>query len=146
MINKKNAIVKISPASQKEADFIKKKLLKFNNSQIPFTQKQPYILKNYVIKRKGKIIAGINTTLCYWNILYIGILFVDEKFRKNKLGSFLLQKAENEAKRKGAALAHLDTFDFQAKNFYVKHGYKVFGTLTNCPSGHKRYFLKKTLK
>jgi hypothetical protein len=38
---------------------------------------------------------------------------------------------------------HLDTFDFQAKDFYVKHGYEVFGVLEDCPEGHVRYFMKK---
>ena len=38
----------------------------------------------------------------------------------------LLNKVESEAKAIGATLAHLDTFDFQAKDFYIKHGYEVF--------------------
>lgn len=27
----------------------------------------------------------------------------------------------------------------------LKHGYEVFGVLDECPEGHERYFLKKTL-
>ena len=42
-------------------------------------------------------------------------------------------------------LIHLDTFDFQAKDFYLKHGYEVFGVLDDCPKGHKRYYMKKVL-
>lgn len=37
-------------------------------------------------------------------------------------------------------LAHLDTFDFQANNFYLKLEYEVFGELENYPPGHKRYY------
>ena len=48
-------------------------------------------------------------------------------------------------KKLGATLAHLDTFDFQAKDFYLKHGYEVFGILDDCPKGHKRYYMKKVL-
>ncbi len=40
-------------------------------------------------------------------------------------------------------LIHLDTFDFQAKDFYLKHGYDIFGILDECPQKHKRYFMKK---
>jgi hypothetical protein len=29
--------------------------------------------------------------------------------------------------------------DFQAKDFYKKNGYEVFGELDNVPDGHKRY-------
>lgn len=39
----------------------------------------------------------------------------------------------------------LDTFDFQAKNFYIKQGYEIFGILDNCPEGHKRYYMKKNI-
>jgi len=45
----------------------------------------------------------------------------------------------------GATLAHLDTFDFQAKDFYIKNSYKIFGVLENCPAGHKRYYFSKSL-
>jgi hypothetical protein len=51
-----------------------------------------------------------------------------------------------EAKLIGATLAHnTDTFDFQAKDFYLKQGYEIFGVLKDCPSGHKRYYMKKIL-
>ena len=35
--------------------------------------------------------------------------------------------------------------NFQAKDFYIKHGYEVFGVLDDCPKGHKRYYMKKVL-
>lgn len=31
-------------------------------------------------------------------------------------------------------------------DFYIKFGYELFGTLEDCPKGHFRYYLKKTLK
>jgi hypothetical protein len=39
----------------------------------------------------------------------------------------------------------LDTFSFQAPDFYKQHGYQVFGELQDFPSGHQRYYLKKQL-
>ena len=145
MNHKNKDIFKVYPASQKEAEFVDNKIVEFNNHLVPFTQKYPHILKNYIIKDKGKIIAGINSVIYNWNILYIDVLFVDENFRGKQLGSLLLQKVEDEAKAIGATLAHLDTFDFQAKDFYLKHGYEIFGVLTDCPPNHKRYYLKKNL-
>jgi hypothetical protein len=61
------------------------------------------------------------------------------------LGTILLNKVEEKAKQLGATLSHLDTFDFQAKDFYLKHGYEVFGVLDDCPKDHKRYYMKKVL-
>ncbi|WP_419727432.1 hypothetical protein [Terrisporobacter petrolearius] len=49
------------------------------------------------------------------------------------------------AKEEKCNLIHLDTFDFQAKDFYIKNGYEIFGVLDECPKNHKRYFLKKSL-
>jgi len=102
-------------------------------------------LKNYVIKENGAIIAGINADIYYWGILFIDVLFVDENHRDKGLGCALLQKVESEARAMGSKLAHLHTFDLQAKDFYLKQGYEIFGVLEDCPPGHRGYYLKKTL-
>jgi GNAT superfamily N-acetyltransferase len=80
-----------------------------------------------------------------WGMLYVDVLFVEKNHRGEQLGSLLLNKVEAEAKAIGVSLSHLDTFDWQAKEFYLKHGYEVFGVLDDCPKGHKRYYLKKNL-
>lgn len=77
--------------------------------------------------------------------MFVSVIFVDEDYRDQGLGSILLNKVESEAKTLGVKLSHLDTFDFQAKEFYEKHGYEVFGTLDDCPEGHKRYYMRKLL-
>lgn len=136
---------KIISATQEEATFIDDKLGEFNRNQVPATQEPTLILKNYIIKEKGQIIAGIKADIYHWGILYIEVLFVEESHRHKGLGSTLLQKVEQEAKEMGANLAHTDTFDFQALDFYLKHGYEVFGVLEDCPKDHKRYYLKKKL-
>ena len=137
----------IYPATKEEAEFVDNKLLaEFNRSQIPVTQEPTLILKNYVIKDdNGTIIAGIKSDIYYWGILYVEVLFVEKNHRHKGLGSTLLQKVEQEAKAMGGTLAHLDTFDFQARDFYLQHGYEIFGILEDCPKGHKRYYLKKKL-
>lgn len=78
-------------------------------------------------------------------MLHIDSLFVSEKYRGKNIGRTLLNKVESEAKQMGAKLAHLDTFDWQAKDFYLKFGYEIFGILEDCPEGHERYYLKKHL-
>ena len=39
----------------------------------------------------------------------------------------------------------LDTFSFQARPFYERHGYRVVGTVPGFPHGHERYFMAKEL-
>lgn len=135
----------IIPATEEEVKLINDKIVAFNNSKVPFTQDQEPIIQNYVIKDASKVIAGINAMIYYWGILYVDMLFVDEEYRGQDLGSQLLNKVESEAKAIGATLVHLDTFDFQAKDFYLKAGYEIFGVLDDCPKGHQRYYLSKKL-
>ena len=77
--------------------------------------------------------------------LHVGQLFVPESLRGSGHGSRLMLAAENEARRRGCVGAWLDTFSFQARGFYEKLGYSVFGTIDDFPPGHSRFFLKKRL-
>ncbi|HXH54268.1 MAG TPA: GNAT family N-acetyltransferase [Gammaproteobacteria bacterium] len=80
-----------------------------------------------------------------WEMLYIDVLFVDKDYRGPQFGSLLLSKVESEAKPMEASLSHLDTFDWQAKDFYLKTGDEIFGTLDACSPRYKRYYMKKAL-
>ena len=136
----------IIPATDEEVKLIDDKIDAFNKSIMSPDMEENIIRKNYVIKDANQVIAGINTII-YYQALYVDVLFVTSEHRGQDLGSELLNKVENEAKVIGATLAHLDTFDFQAKDFYIKHGYEVFGILEDSPkAGHKRYYLKKELQ
>lgn len=81
----------------------------------------------------------------YWNWLHIDLMWVRDDLRGRGYGKRLLMLAEDEARRRGAEHAYLDTFSFQAPEFYKHHGYQVFGELEDFPSGHQRYFLSKRL-
>jgi hypothetical protein len=39
----------------------------------------------------------------------------------------------------------LDSFEFQAIDFYKKFGFEAFRVLDNHPVGRKRFFLRRTL-
>lgn len=139
----KSLIWDIYTATKEEAEFVDRKLSESIRNQIHLTQET--VLKNYVIKDEGKIIAGINTLIFPWGIMYVDVLFVDESYRHKGLGSALLTRVENEAKAMGTALSNLTSFDFQARDFYTKQGYEIFGILEDSPKGHTLYFLKKRL-
>lgn len=91
-----------------------------------------------------EIVGGILGEV-YWDWLYIDLLWVRDELRGQGYGHQLLEIAEAEARQRGAKNAYLDTFSFQAPNFYARHGYQVFGELQNFPPGHQRYFLTKQL-
>lgn len=138
---------KITKTTQKEERYIQNQIINFNNQKVPLTQKPKFIYLNHTLKNdKGKIVGGILACMYCWKCVQVEVLWVDEKYRKQGYGTLLLKKVEAEAKKKGGKIIHLDTFDFQAKDFYLKHGYKLFGTLEGCPPKHKRFYLKKHLK
>ncbi len=129
-----------------EVRHVSARLFDYNNAQIPYTQSPPVVHLNYGIKNAaGEVIAGIQALLYCWNVLSIEVLWTDQEVRRGGFGSALLEKAEEEARRKGAELAHLDAFDSAARGFYEKRGYEVFGALENCPPGHTRFYMKKAL-
>ena len=91
-----------------------------------------------------KIVGGV-IGATYWDWLYVNLMWVREDLRGRGFGRQLLEKAETEARQRGAKRAYLDTFSFQAPAFYKKLGYEEFGRLEDFPAGHTRYFLVKTL-
>lgn len=136
----------IVKSQRTDAEFIDNNIVEYNNSKVVFLQHEAFKSLNYCIKDdKGLVIAGVNSLMYCWRMLYIDVLFTISDSRAKGFGSRLLTYVEKEAKQLGATLAHLDTFDFQAKDFYIKHGYEVFGVLDDCPQGHKRYYMKKAL-
>lgn len=144
ILNNKKLTILTSTANEK--DFLDDKLIEFNSKYIQFNQKSVFTHIDYTVKDEhGNIIGGITSILYAWGCLYIDTLWVDEAHRNHGIGSMLLNKVEAQAKEIGCSVANLNTFDFQAKDFYMKMGYDIFGVLENCAPGHKLYFLKKTL-
>ena len=94
--------------------------------------------------QQGRLIGGLCATTV-WGWLQIKELWVAESARGSDTGSRLMNAAEREALSRGCHHALVDTFDFQARPFYEKLGYEVFGELDDFPLGHRRYFMKKRL-
>jgi GNAT superfamily N-acetyltransferase len=99
----------------------------------------------YVLEdQEGEIVGGVLGEI-YWGWFYLDLIWVGEALRGCGYGGQLLQTAEEGARERGARYVYLDTFSFQAPEFYEKHGYRVFGELGDFPQGHRRYFLTKEL-
>ena len=91
------------------------------------------------------LVAGlVADTWGHW--LQVDLLWVHEDRRGSGLGGQLLALAEQRARDdRGCVGARLDTWGFQAKPFYEKLGYTVFGVLEDYPPGETEYLLAKRL-
>ena len=99
---------------------------------------------NVVLRLPGGEVVGGLLGATEWGWLHVEMLAIEEPHRGKGYGSKLLEAAEREATARGCELAYLSTFSFQARPFYEKHGYEVFGAL-ECVGPHAKYWMRKWL-
>ena len=134
-----------SDCNEQDTQFIINQINQFNLITSPTKQDPPSEAFNLLIRdSKGHILGGL-LGIYYRFALYVNVLWICDELRGKGYGSALLQKAEKILIEKGCKLIHLDTWDFQAPDFYRKQGFEIFGILDGFPEGTKRYFLKKEL-
>ena len=92
----------------------------------------------------GIVQGGIRAT-AFWNYCIIELLWLSEDTRGLGVGTQLMEAAERFAKSKGFHYLRTETLSFQAKPFYEKLGFTVFGELPDYPTGHTTYCLVKKI-
>ena len=98
----------------------------------------------YLRDKSGTLRGGLVGYLA-WRWLIVDLLWVDDTVRGHGYGRALLEHAEGVAREAGCVAARLDTYEFQARPFYERHGYEVFGILEGYPAYTRTYYMKKTL-
>ncbi len=76
-------------------------------------------------------------------MLVLELVALPPELRGAGLGTKLFRIAETEGYRRGCRGAWLQTSDWQARGFYEKLGYHVFGSLPDYPAGHTRFFMTR---
>jgi GNAT superfamily N-acetyltransferase len=130
-------------ASRADIDVVREGLLAFNVEHIK-RQPQSASLNLFLRNPSGQVIGGLLGGW-RWGWLYIDKLWIQAEYRKLGGGSRLLKVAEAEAIAAGCTDAVVDTFSFQARGFYERHGYEVYATLEGFPPGHRQLFFRKKL-
>ena len=114
----------------------------YNRSKREEVESEP--LNLYLEDEKGNLMAGL-VAETFGNWLEIEYLFVKEELRGQGIGSKLLQRAESEAKKRNCRFAFVNTYQFQAPDLYISHGYKEVFTLQDYPYTGQRFYYQKDL-
>jgi len=140
-----NIEVSTSP-NKDDLEVISKGIQSFNQLHMPYHVVFESDIKfaAFAKDESGKVLGGIRAT-AFWNYCILELLWLSSETRGQGLGSKLMDAAENFAKKKGFQYIRTETLSFQAKAFYEKRGYNVFGELPNYPKGHTTYCLVKEL-
>jgi GNAT superfamily N-acetyltransferase len=118
-------------------------LLAFNEDRLGPAEDRPV---KFVARDSTGVVVGGILGHTRWRWLYVAKLWVDERARGHGLGTRLMAAAEDLARSRGCTDVSLDTFDYQARPFYEKLGYELFGTLEGYPPGSRQYYLRKRLR
>ena len=115
------AIKLADQANEKQVtEYIRNNLIENNRSFSEIAEEEVIVV--YATDEKDVIVGGVSATL--WGAcLEINYLWVSEDFRGKMLGSNLLSELENTAYSKGCRRIIVDTYSFQAPEFYIKSGY-----------------------
>ena len=118
------------------------KLIEYNMEHLDIKEKKPVAV--WCRDMNNQIAAGVSGhTFGHW--LEIDYFCVDKPLRGTGVGSQLLKQMEETAVKRGCRFTILNTFSFQAKPFYEKHGYKEIFHIENYPKTSSKHFLIKAL-
>lgn len=89
----------------------------------------------------GAPVGGLlgRTTL---GLFFLDLFYLPAHVRHSGIGSRALQMAEEEAIRRGCVAAALVTINFQAPEFYVRHGWEEIGRVRSA-ADVERIFMRK---
>lgn len=136
-------IDKLVAPDAKQLEELRSRFWEYASAQIPDlspeSEDQEFL---FSIHDGTHLVGGICGSV-YWNGLEIDTLWVDAKHRGSGIGSRLLSEAESFARENGAVIAFFKTVE--ARVFYEKHGYQVYGVLEDRPVGTQLFHMKKRL-
>lgn len=115
----------------------------FNLQQIPNLNE---ISLGLFIRNNNEEIVGGAVAVILPSVMQIKYLWLAEGIRGQGIGKDLMQRLENEASARGLQSIALETYTFQAPEFYTKLGFNEVGRYINHPSsGFDKVFYQKNL-
>ena len=118
-------------------------LLAFNQQTVGEAQGQAFAL-TITSPARDDVLGGL-WAQSLWGSFYIALVVAPEGARGQGLGTRLMELAHAEAVARGCRSMWLDTYAFQARGFYERLGFSVFGQIDGPPPVFPRVFMQKLL-
>lgn len=99
-----------------------------------------------VFAKDGAKIIGGALIWEHSDALYVDVLWCDENYRQKGVGTEIILMIEEVAINKGLPKIFVDTYAFQAQEFYQKHGFYSIGVIPEYLLGHDRIFMRKDIQ
>lgn len=125
-------------------EIILKGLREYNYAFLGYYEPKRFAI--YIRNDAADIIAGVyGFSEASHQVLRMEFVWVHKDYRKQGLGTTLLQHIEYYARSKGCSIIQVTTLEFQAKEFYKKNGYQEVGSVPQWCYGTTEIFLQKKL-
>lgn len=133
----------INSPSKADIGFIYNKLHEFNTEYFKALKESEFCI--FIEGKNGVYIAGLYGKKIF-TVINISYIWVSQPYRHQGLGKSLIQKVEAEAKNDGVEKLFVETYTFQAVEFYSKLGFKEVGRYTDFPkSGIDKVMFQKSV-
>ncbi len=134
---------RIEDLTKEDAEYIGEKINEIVPHEVD-ADSEEFVLK--IENENAEIIGGCIAEAYeyHWSRILLNVLWVDQRYRHQGIGSKLIREVERIAREKGCRVVTLGTASYMARPFYEKHGYTVFSSLKK-PNGYISYSLVKYL-
>jgi len=95
--------------------------------------------------KSGEVIGGLRARQ-WGRAVEVQQLWVDERHRRRGVAARLMRMLEQAAVERGATVIYLDTFSFQAPEFYRRCGYESVLRIDGFPDGIAKHLMTKRVQ
>lgn len=134
-------IVYESKPSSETIQFLEKELNKLAIKAKNMPDNEPF---GFFIYKDKKMLGGMNGII-YYGCFYIDQLWLHDSLRGKGYGTKLMNMAEQLAKDRKCLFLSVNTMDWEAKDFYLRHGYNIEFERGGYLNDSQMYFLRKDI-
>ena len=134
----------VEPGGREDAKIIDEGLDRFCDQFMAPDESDDIPLNKKLVDKDGNLIAAVLAEVDADKSTDINGVWVEEPYRNQGIGSYLLSVIEHEAKEKDSYLLIGNACDWNI-DFFKKNGYTARGELSDYPKGHTAYEIEKRI-